>query len=840
LELVRSGGVSAMLTMRNWMFIKQYAALREHLLGTQTLRALGDVSWGAFREMRDNPVAISVVQSGRHAVDAIAVAPTDPQERVRTQEEFEKKDAGLLCQEGHHTFDPAGLKVVPEWPLVYWWDADTLRAYGSVPLLGAVAPGLVGVRTSDNTRFLRKPYEVSKSRVVLGNFGDFDSRARTSKCFLPYIKGARGRVWVEPPEDLASWSNEGLEYLMAFAHKYEGFTSLQNRAFYFRRGVAFSMIGASFSARVHRFPSVMGHMGSSVFPKDISAAVCAMNSSRARSILEALNPTVHFEVGDVNRLPLFPVANADDIFAQVEAAFTLHESHREPSVEFLCPGPSPWRHAQDWAQLAVDRPEGAPLPEYVEQLDPEPPTDHLSFALGVALGRFGARGSAQEGILDPATADLAHALPHGLLFLDTTLAAAEDGDLRDGLGHPAAAPLLAAWAEHRAALGTKRSLREWLATDFFKDVHKGMYENRPIHWPLSSPNKTFVAWVTIHRMNAQTLRALLADHLLPTQARLDGELDDLRAVRDGADRKAAQSAEKQYSKLLKAREELVEFIASVTQCADRGAPPTDAKCPAREQDQRYAPDLDDGVMINSAALWPLLEPQWKDPKKWWKELCAASGRKDYDWAHLALRYWPTRVDAKCQADPSLGVAHGCFWRYHPERAWAWELRLQEEIGPEFRIEEAPYRPAGLATAQWVDDGDAPHRTSWLRDHADEALAAVEKEAVRRMGRSKKRQLVSELRLLEPGLWSAHPDALWSMELRLSEKQGAELRVLAPDEPGARAAFEAARPGLVVARAELLKGLVPPTELFAGEDEDDEALDGDDEAADGSDSDEDGD
>ena len=33
LELVRAGGVSAMLTMRNWMFIKQYAGLREHLLG---------------------------------------------------------------------------------------------------------------------------------------------------------------------------------------------------------------------------------------------------------------------------------------------------------------------------------------------------------------------------------------------------------------------------------------------------------------------------------------------------------------------------------------------------------------------------------------------------------------------------------------------------------------------------------------------------------------------------------------------------------------------------------------------------------------------------------------
>ena len=82
------------------------------------------------------------------------------------------------------------------------------------------------------------------------------------------------------------------------------------------------------------------------------------------------------------------------------------------------------------------------------------------------------------------------------------------------------------------------------------------------------------------------------------------------------------------------------FIASVEQCADRGAPPIDAKCPPREQDALYAPDLDDGVMINSAALWPLLAPQWKEPKKWWKELSEAKGKKDYDWSHLAMRYWP--------------------------------------------------------------------------------------------------------------------------------------------------------------------------------------------------------
>jgi hypothetical protein len=540
-----------------------------------------------------------------------------------------------------------------------------------------------------------------------------------------------------------------------------------------------------------------------------------MNSAAARSTLSALNPGIDFTIADIARLPVFEIEAAPSIFDIVEQSFTAHESHRESSVEFRQPGPSPWRHAQEWAQAAIDRPEGAPLPEYAEQLDPEPATDHLSFALGVALGRFGPAGSSVEGVLDQATSDLSHALPHGILFLDTTLDA---HDRRDGLGHPASGPLHAAWAEHGPAIGTRRSLRDWLALDFFKDVHKGMYENRPIHWPLSSSGRTFVAWVNIHRMNGQTLRVLLADHLAPTLARLDGELADLRAVRDGADKKAARDAERQYDRVLKARSELQEFIAAVERCADRGAPPTDGKCPARAQDARYATELDDGVMINSASLWPLLDPQWKDPKKWWKELATASGRKDYDWSHLAMRYWPGRVDGKSRQNPSLGVAHGCFWRYHPERAWTWELRLQDEIGPDFRIEEPPYRPGGRDLG---DAGDVPHRDAFLRDHPKAAIAAIEREATRRMGRGKRRKAVSEMRIQETGLWTGHAEDLWDLELDLAERQGAEIRILAPDEPVARAAFEAANPEKVADRKDFLASLVPPVELFDDEDADED-------------------
>jgi hypothetical protein len=348
-----------------------------------------------------------------------------------------------------------------------------------------------------------------------------------------------------------------------------------------------------------------------------------------------------------------------------------------------------------------------------------------------------------------------------------------------------------------------RTSRTWLRLKFFGDVHKGMYENRPIHWPLSSEKKTFVAWINVHRWNERTLRVLLADHLNPALLRIEGELDDLRAARDGADRGAARDAEKRFELVQRWREELAGFVASVEECAEKGPPPRDAKCPHREVDARYDPDLDDGVMVNGAALWPLLEPQWKDPKKWWKELATAKGKKDYDWSHLAMRYWPARVDAKCQDDPSLGVTHGCFWKYHPERAWAWELRLQDEIDPDFRIEEAPYGG---------DGGHEAHRAAFLEEYPEAALAAVEKEVLRR--RRKQKQPQPELRLLESGLWTGNSDLCWQLELRLTEKQQVEFRLLAPDEPEARADFEQAHPDLVQQRESLIASVTPPKDLLA--------------------------
>ena len=808
LQLAIPGGMSALLTMRNWMFIRQFAALRENLLSRFDLRALGDFDRGGFEEVPDEVVSVvvSVFHNFTTRPDtSVALQPTPTDDRARDSARTLRKRAATLAGVGRIEFRQHAIRAILEWPLVYWWDDSTLQLFIDSPLLEDRSPARDGLGTRNDVRFIRQPWEVHNATIIR------DAKTIAFD-WAPLVKGAAGSEWIEPLSDVIRWTDGALElqvWIEFYRERAPG-QYFKNSSYYFRPGVAFSPIGQHFSARAHRFPSVFGEAGPSVITPDVANTVCMLNARRTRKMLQDVNPSINFKSGDINRIPAFPINGATEIYTELTAAITSHESHREPSVEFRRPGPSPWSHAQAWAQLAVDRPEGAPLPDYVAEHDLEPATDHLSYALGVALGRFGADG---RGILDPTRDSLAHALPAGLLFLDTTLA---PHDRDDGLGHPASAVLLAAWAERGPAIASDMSLRDWLAGEFF-DLHRKMYENRPIHWPLSSEKRTFVAWISIHRWTDDTLRTLLADHLHRRLTRLDGELADLRATRDGADKKAARAADKRLGQVQKWREELAKFIADVEQCAEKGPPPIDAKCPPRAVDARYAPDLDDGVMINSAALWPLLTPQWKDPKKWWRELAAADDKKDYDWAHLAMRYWPTRVDAKCRQDPSLAVAHHCFWRYHPARAWAWELRLQDEISPDFRLTEPPYRG---------DGGDDPHRAAFLADHAQDALRLVQTELLRRL--RKHRKPLPSYTLTANTLWSAHPDTCWQLEDAIILKQRSEFHLLSPDEPTARAQYIKSNPDAQKRRDELLRTIALQTPSLTGlppdPDDDDETPD----------------
>ncbi|MEG4814879.1 BREX-6 system adenine-specific DNA-methyltransferase PglX [Microcoleus sp. K5-D4] len=737
LQLAKVGGVSAMLTMRNWMFLQQYSTLRQYLIETFDLRLIGDLETGAFEEVSGAQVVLSVAMSifnklSPHIEKSIAFRPAPGD--LKSAGNTARKRAAVLAQVGRFEFKSDRFNAIKEEPLIYWWDDDFLKHYAETPKLGDETHVRQGLATSNNTRYLRLPWEVRIEYILLRT-ANFNGNFCNSHNWIPFIKGAVGKLWFEPLSDIIEWSNHGLA-LKTYAQKlYKSYTrTIKNEEYYLKNGISYSTIGALFSARVRRYQSIFDVSGSSVFPRNISNALCLMNSQNTGQILTALNPTVNFQVGDVNRLPLFPIESSDEIFAKLDKAFTEHEAARETSVEFKKPGVSAWNYAQEWAQKAVDREPAIPLPDYQPIYEQPPATNFVSYSIGVALGRFekAEGGGQKEEVRAEDRGQRAEekvvedVLPYGILYLSNY-------SEHDSLKNPASQIIDETWQQYGVTIAKNKTLREWLRQNFFKDVHLGMYENRPIYFPLSSTKKNFVAFISIHRWQDNTLQDLLAEYLIPELNHLEGELSDLIDARHQGDKKNQTKAEERYSKIQQLHTELKTFIDLVRQTAEQGAPPANPKDTAREVDARFKMDLDDGVMINSAALWSLLEPQWTQPKKWWSELCNAQGKKDYDWAHLAARYFPSRVDEKCQKDPSLAVAHGVFWKYHPAKAYEWELRLKDEISSDFTIDE-----------QNSDE----YRQTFEEENPELVNDLIEKEEKRRERKRKKEEDDNDTPLLD--------------------------------------------------------------------------------------------
>jgi hypothetical protein len=700
LQLLRAGGISAMVTMRGWMFLGQFNDLRHALLHERRLQCIGDLGTGAFssRSMDDViSTALVVISNALPAVSARGVQAAPISDPRRDAGKPARREAALLAHEVTHTFDPRGFAGVEGEPLIYWWSRDSLSRLVGQPLLGSLGSIYAGLQTSRDRRFLMRPWEVRR-RSILGLAAE-----HPNACWAPIVAGASGKKWVEPLDDIVRWASHGLE-VRVYPKSYP-----RNMHAYFHRGVAFSDTGNTFAARVHLYSSIIGDKGPSVVATEahrLPEILCAMNHSLSKALVESLNPGTDFQVGDVERLPTVNIHGSSRIMSNLIDAIRVHECGREPSVEFRGPCPSPWQYAQDWAQGAVDRPDSEPLPNYVPFFDHPTFEAHLSFSIGIAIGRCDASGT---GVLDVAPSS---ALPGGILFVSSE--GNESPDL------PACERLV---DEFQRAAKNHAETRDFTLSEYMRKAffgyHKKLYENRPIYFPLSSTKKSFVAFASIHRWQEDTLNILLADHLVPTRRRLEGELDDLRSARASGANKGR--TERRFAEVQKLLEELNDFIAKVTEIAENGPPPVDDKTQKREVNAKYAMDLDDGVMVNSAALWPLLEPQWKDPKKWWKELASAQGKKDYDWSHLAARYFPTRVRAKCHEDPSLAVAHKSFWELHPAKAYAWELRLQDEIKPEFTIDEPG---SSAARAKFL----AEHEVEAERIRADEMKRRARKAA----------------------------------------------------------------------------------------------------------------
>lgn len=307
-----------------------------------------------------------------------------------------------------------------------------------------------------------------------------------------------------------------------------------------------------------------------------------------------------------------------------------------------------------------DTTESADLPSLVHSL--------IEYALGVALGRFDLRLATGEHPHppEPEPFDPLPACSPGMLVTAEGLPPTStealppnypinipfNGILVDDEGHPSdliphiRQVLDLIWGDQAGDIEQEAcqilrvgSLRDYIAkpSAFFAE-HLSRYSKSrrqaPIYWPLSTRSGGYTLWLYYHRLTDQTLYTCINDFVEPKLHQVNQATTQLRSQtsRTRDEDKRLETLQSLELELIDLRDELLRI----------------AQLP-------YKPNLNDGVQLTAAPLWPLFGlKKWQTKlKDTWKKL----EKGDYDWAHLAYTIWPDRVREKCKGDKSLAIAH---------------------------------------------------------------------------------------------------------------------------------------------------------------------------------------
>lgn len=211
------------------------------------------------------------------------------------------------------------------------------------------------------------------------------------------------------------------------------------------------------------------------------------------------------------------------------------------------------------------------------------------------------------------------------------------GILADDHGHPDDLTHLVEEVLGQVEMPVPDDVRRWLQRDFFT-FHLQQYSKSrrkaPIYWPLATTSGSYTLWIYYPSISSQTLYTAINDFVEPKLKEVGAGGTALR--NKGTAR--TRDEEKQFETIQAFELELIELRDTLLNIA-----------------QGYQPNHDDGVQITAAPLWPLF--RHKPWQKVLKETWAKLEKGDYDWAHLAMSYWPARVREKCKTDKSLAIAH---------------------------------------------------------------------------------------------------------------------------------------------------------------------------------------
>ncbi len=548
LSMLEQNGLAALLTMHSWMFLPSFRDLRLHILQRHGLRCLVHLGPHAFAGISGEVVqaAAFVLEEASCAsrpaafIDARCGANQSEKERVFLR----NKSAPIRKR-------PSAFEKLPGAVFAYWAQEPVERLFREGKPLGSLATIRQGMATGNNAEYVRRWFEVPRHDIAFG-MNSLEDALNSGKTWVPYNKGGGSRRWYGNNEYVLRFDRASFTELSRSGNR------LPSRAYYFRPAVTWNLLGSGdIGVRYQEAGFAFDVNGMCLFTEqenqageeDLYVFLAYLASAACGEVLQALNPTLASQAGNVKQIPFPALSPAErrEAAAIADEAVQLAKddwNDRETSWDFLY---SPLLRMQAASlKEAVFAYQEKTTFRNRRLRELETANDFLfSKATGIASGPrcfenkvdASSRRIARDFVSyltscfvgryclpGPHSADPGDALAAGVFPLghgrnqpaveavETALQRLWPRSVEEDL-----AWLSGELLERQDGRSPRERLHTYFTQHFFKD-HRRRYFGKPIYFELNSgPKREFQALLYLHRFDMSTLEVvkdLLAESLL--------------------------------------------------------------------------------------------------------------------------------------------------------------------------------------------------------------------------------------------------------------------------------------------------------------------------------------
>ena len=313
-NLLVKGGYAGFMTPFVWMFIKSYEELRNFLIANKSISSLIQMEYSAFEEATV-PVCCFTVKNARTEKVGNYFKLSDFRGGMKVQEEKVLEAIQDSSLDYFYQADQTNFQKIPGSPISYWVSEIIFSTFANIMPLGELEKAGTGLQTSNGNRFLRFWYEIDTGMI--------------NKKWYHLAKGGSYRKWYGNNEYVVNWENNGSEIKESIVTRYpylRGNYSLvvKNEKKYFASGVITSRVtSGKLSFRFSPNDEIFSDATTGIFPIHNHLFYLGLLNSPILTLITELNPTLNFQAGDLEKLPLILPKTVVDFEKKVQILITI-------------------------------------------------------------------------------------------------------------------------------------------------------------------------------------------------------------------------------------------------------------------------------------------------------------------------------------------------------------------------------------------------------------------------------------------------------------------------------------------------------------------------------------